>query len=312
MADSRPAGTACAGEPPAGTACAGKSPAVAGAPPAGLVRPEGPVARVRWAVRSWWLVAAMWNRSTMSYRLSFALMALASTVVTFLDFAVILLMFQHTHALGGWTLPELGFLYGTSSFALGTANLLVGTADALGERIRTGSLDTMLIRPAPALAQLCAERFTLRRLGRPVQGAAVLVWSLAAVDVHWTWDRVLLVPVLLVCGTAIFASAFIGGATVQFWWGEAGELQNSITYGGATVLQYPPTIFAKELVAGVVFGIPLAFVNWLPAQRILGRPDPLGLPTAFQYASPVAAVLCCAAAGLAWRAGLRAYRGTGS
>lgn len=194
---------------------------------AAAVRSETVAARVRWAVRSWWLVAAMWNRSTMSYRLSFALMAVASTVITFLDFVVILLMFQHTHALGGWTLPELGFLYGTSAFALGAANLLVGTADALGERIRAGSLDTMLIRPAPALAQLCAERFTLRRLGRPVQATAVLVWSLAALDVDWTWDRVLLVPVLLVCGTTIFAAVFIGGATVQFWWGEAGELQNS-------------------------------------------------------------------------------------
>ncbi|GAA2799419.1 ABC transporter permease [Kitasatospora sp. CM 4170] len=311
MADTVRSEALAAGKPVAGAPATGAGHAGAAGRPV-TVATEPLTARVRWAFGSWWLVAAMWQRSTMAYRLSFALMAVASTVVTFLDFVVVLLMFRHTSALGGWTLPELGFLYGTSSFALGTANLLVGTADALGERIRTGSLDTMLIRPAPALAQLCAERFTLRRLGRPLQGAGVLVWSLTALDVHWTWDKALLVPVLLVCGSAIFAAVFIGGATVQFWWGEAGELQNSLTYGGATLLQYPPTIFARELVAGVVFGVPLAFVNWLPALRILDRPDPLGLPAAFQYASPVAAVLCCTAAGLAWRAGLRAYRGTGS
>ncbi|MFC8453335.1 ABC transporter permease [Kitasatospora sp. NPDC057223] len=268
--------------------------------------------RARWALRAWWLMAGMWTRAVMSYRASFALMLGASILVTSLDFVVIVLMFQHTDQLGGWSLPELAFLYGTSGFALGMANLLVGSSDSLGDKIRTGALDTMLIRPAPALAQLCAERFSLRRLGRPLQATAVLLWSLGALDVHWSWDRVLLVPVLLVCGTVIFGAVFIGGASFQFWWGEARELQNSFTYGGATLLHYPPTVFARELVAGVVFGVPLAFVNWLPALHILGRPDPLGLPTAFQYASPLAAALCVGAAGLAWRAGLRAYRSTGS
>ncbi|WP_405021437.1 ABC transporter permease [Kitasatospora sp. NBC_00070] len=257
-------------------------------------------------------MAGMWTRSTMAYRTSFVLMLTASTAVTALDFVVLLLMFQHTDQLGGWSLGELGFLYGTSSFALGTANLLVGSVDALGERIRSGTLDTMLIRPAPALAQVCAERFSLRRVGRPVQAAVILGWSLTRVQVTWTADRVLLLAVLLVCGSVIFGALFIGFSTVQFWWGEASEFQNSFTYGGATMLQYPPTIFAKELVAGTVFGLPLAFVNWLPALHILGKPDPLGLPEAFRFASPLAALLCVLAAGLAWRAGLRAYRGTGN
>ncbi|MFI6446171.1 ABC transporter permease [Kitasatospora sp. NPDC050543] len=268
--------------------------------------------RARWALRAWWLMAGMWTRAIMSYRASFVLVLCANLLVTSLDFVVLVLMFQHTDELGGWTLPEIGFLYGTSAFALGVANLLVGSVDSLGERIRSGTLDTMLIRPAPALAQVCAERFSLRRLGRVFQAVAVLLWSLVAVDVHWTWDRVLLVPVLLACGSVIFAALFIGGAALQFWWGEAKELQNSFTYGGATLLHYPPTIFAKELVAGAVFGVPLAFVNWLPALHVLGRPDPIGLPAAFQFASPVAAVFSAWLAGLAWRAGLRAYRGTGS
>nr|WP_280680181.1 ABC-2 family transporter protein [Kitasatospora sp. MAA19] len=254
----------------------------------------------------------MWMRSMMAYRASFALNLLASLVTHSLDFVVLVLMFRHTDQLGGWRLPEIAFLYATATFALGVANMLVGSVDGLGVRIVNGSLDTMLIRPAPALAQLCAERFSLRRIGRPLQALAVLAWSLATLDVHWTWDRVLLVPALLVCGSVIFGAIYVGGATVQFWWGESKEIQNSFTYGGATLLHYPPTIFAKELVAGVVFGVPLAFVNWLPALHVLGRPDPLGLPTAFQFASPLAAALCVAAAGLAWRAGLRAYRGTGS
>jgi ABC-2 type transport system permease protein len=73
------------------------------------------------------------------------------------------------------------------------------------------------------------------------------------------------------------------------------------------MLQYPPTVFARDLVRGAVYGVPLAFVNWLP-----GVPDTLGLPGWFRFASPLAAGVCATAAGLAWRSGLRAYRSTGS
>ena len=68
-----------------------------------------------------------------------------------------------------------------------------------------------------------------------------------------------------------------------------------MSYGGATMLEYPPTIFAKDLVRGVTFVVPLAFVNWLPVLRMLGRDDPLRLPGWVDFAGPAVAALCCAA-----------------
>jgi len=62
----------------------------------------------------------------------------------------------------------------------------------------------------------------------------------------------------------------------------------------------------------VTFVFPLAFVNWLPALYVLGRPYPLDLPTWFAFTPPLVAAVCCVLAGLAWRAGLRSYRSTGS
>jgi ABC-2 type transport system permease protein len=58
--------------------------------------------------------------------------------------------------------------------------------------------------------------------------------------------------------------------------------------------------------------IPLGFVNWMPTLHILGKPDPLGLPEFVQFASPVAALVVALVAGIAWRAGIRSYRSTGS
>ncbi|MCX4526048.1 MULTISPECIES: ABC transporter permease [unclassified Streptomyces] len=254
----------------------------------------------------------MWIRSTMTYRTSFFLALFGNATIQLLDFVAIYIMFSHVDSLGGFSLPEIALLYGSCSASLGLADLLLGNTDRVGARVRDGSLDTMLVRPVPVLAQVAADRFALRRLGRIVQGLAVLGWALAVLDVEWTPGKALLVPVMIVAGAAIFAAVMVAGAAFQFVAGDAAEVQNSFTYGGNAMLQYPPTVFGKELLRGVTFIVPLAFVNWLPALHVLGRPDPLGLPGWVGYLSPLVAFVAFLPASLAWRAGVRSYRSTGS
>ncbi|MFE9019141.1 ABC transporter permease [Streptomyces sp. NPDC007808] len=267
---------------------------------------------LREGLRAYGLVAGMWVRSSMTYRTSFVVTVLGNLLVTGLDFVTILLMFSQVDSLGGWSMPEVALLYGLSVTAFGIADLALGSMDVLGGRIRDGSFDTLLVRPAPVLAQIGADHFALRRLGRIVQGAVVLGWSLVAVDVDWSPAKVLLVPLVVVSGALIFASFFVAGAAFQILAQDAAEVQNAFTYGGTTLLQYPPTVFGKDLVRGVTFMLPLAFVNWVPAAYLLGRPYPVGLPGWTAFASPLVALGCCVPAGLAWRSGLRSYRSTGS
>ncbi|MER5778024.1 ABC transporter permease [Streptomyces sp. NPDC002039] len=256
----------------------------------------------------------MWIRSTMTYRASFLLSTFGNAAITLLDFVAISIMFSHVDALGGFTLPEIALLYGSCSASLGLADLLLGNTDRIGVRIRDGSLDTMLVRPVPVLAQVAADRFALRRVGRIAQGLGVLTWALWTLgpQVEWTPGKVLLVPVMITAGAAIFGAVMVAGAAFQFVAGDAAEVQNSFTYGGCTMLQYPPTVFAKDLLRGVTFIVPLAFVNWLPALHLLGRPDPLGLPGWVACLSPLVAFVVFLPASLAWRAGVRSYRSTGS
>ncbi|KUM68935.1 ABC transporter permease [Streptomyces curacoi] len=254
----------------------------------------------------------MWVRSSMTYRTSFVVTVFGNLLVTGLDFVAILLMFSQVDSLGGWSMPEVALLYGLSATAFGIADLVLGSMDVLGARIRDGSFDTLLVRPAPVLAQIGADRFALRRLGRITQGAVVLGYALVSVDVDWSAQKVLLVPVMLVSGAVIFCSLFVAGAAFQILVQDASEVQNAFTYGGNTLLQYPPSVFGKDLVRGVTFMLPLAFVNWVPAAYVLGRPYPIGLPEWAAFASPLVAAVCCASAGLAWRSGLRSYRSTGS
>ncbi|MFG3140614.1 ABC transporter permease [Streptomyces sp. NPDC048211] len=271
-----------------------------------------PRSRVVEGVRAYGLIVAMWLRSTMAYRASFVMMALGNFAATAFDFVTIVLMFSHVDVLGGYSLPEIALLYGASGTAFGLADLLMGSMDRLGQRVRDGTLDTLLVRPVPVIAQVAADRFALRRLGRVSQGLLVFGYALVTLDIGWTVAKVVLVPLMVLSGAAIFSAVFVAGGAFQFVAQDASQVQNSFTYGGATLLQYPPSVFAADLVRGVTFVVPLAFVNWLPCLYVLGRDYPLGLPDWVAFLPPLVAGVCWAGAGLAWRAGLRAYRSTGS
>ena len=144
-----------------------------------------------------------------------------------------------------------------------------------------------------------------------MQGIAVLVYALVAVDVDWTLGRVLAIPVAVVAGAVIYGAIWVALATVAFWIVDAIELVNAFTYGGSFLSQYPIGIFARWLRGLVVFVIPLAFVSYFPALYVLGKEDELGLPEALRYASPVVAVAAALVAGAVWQNAVRHYRSAG-
>ncbi|WP_433323692.1 ABC transporter permease [Spirillospora sp. CA-294931] len=258
------------------------------------------------------LLVWTWVRAAAQYPVSMVLLAVATAAITSLDLAAILLMFAQAPRIAGFTAPEVLFLYGTATLAFSVADLMFGATERLGQHLREGTLDAMLVRPVSPLVQIATEDFSPRRCGKLVPPIAVLALVIPRLDVPWDAGRALMVPVMVVSGTAIFAGLWILGAAVQFVLIEGQGAAKSVTYGGAYLTQFPLNIFARDLVRGVTFAVPLAFVNWQPALYVLDRPDPLGLPEALRFASPLVAVVLCAVAGTAWRAGLRHYRSTGS
>ena len=74
----------------------------------------------------------------------------------------------------------------------------------------------------------------------------------------------------------------------------------------------PITIYGPWLRRMMCYVVPGAFVAYFPALALLGRPDPLGLPEALQWSSPLVAAIAVTGARLVWRTGVRHYQGTGS
>jgi ABC-2 type transport system permease protein len=251
-------------------------------------------------------------RSQLQYRLSFALNALATALVTFLDFAVILILFEQVDELGEWSVGEVAVLYGISCVSFALADLAIGHVAVLPRMIREGQFDLVLIRPLGSLFQVAVTDFTLHRIGKFAQGLAVLVVAVVSLDLDWTPARIGMLVGGVVSGAGIFAGIWIGLATVAFWLIDSMDVANAFTNGGGYLAQYPVNIFGRWLRRLVFFVIPVSFVSYFPALFVLDKEDPLDLPTALQFLSPFIAVAVCVAGGLLWRTAVRHYRSVGA
>jgi ABC-2 type transport system permease protein len=251
-------------------------------------------------------------RSQLAYPASFALDVGAQFAGQAVELVVILVLFSQVSTLGGFSLAEVLLMYGIAATAFGLSDLAVGQVEELPTYVRTGELDVMLLRPLGTLPQLLSADVSLKRVGRVATGLVVLGWALAVAGVDWTPGRVLLVVLAPVAGAVILSSLWVASNAISFWLVDGREFANSVTYGSSVTTSYPITIYGPWLRRAMCYAVPGAFVAYFPALGLLGRPDPLGLPAALQWSSPVVAVLAVAVAGLVWRCGVRHYQGTGS
>ncbi|WP_433442789.1 ABC transporter permease [Nonomuraea sp. CA-141351] len=260
--------------------------------------------------RTYFLLLWTWTRAAAAYRASFTLMTVLGFVLAGLDVAVILVIFSNTTTLAGFSRDEVLFLYGAASLSFNICDTFVSNIDRISQHIKAGTLDTVLIRPVSAWIQLTTDRFNANRAGRIVQAAVVLGYGIAAVDVDWR--RAWMIPVMVITGIVIFSALWTLGGALQFVLTDAPEVASSFTYGSNQLNQYPLSIYGRDLVKGVTYVLPLAFVNWQPGLYVLDRADPFGTPEFMRFAGPAAALVLSLLAGLAWRQGIRHYRSTGS
>jgi ABC-2 type transport system permease protein len=251
-------------------------------------------------------------RAQAQYRLSFAIEIGTTGLAVTLDLVMVAVLFRVTRSLGGFGLAQTLVIASLAALAFGMADLVAGNADRLRFAIRLGTLDTLLVRPLGVLPQLIAADIAPRRIGRVLQSGLFLFFALRYARVSWTTAHLAMLVLAALSGAVFYASWFIAGATVAFWWIESGEFANAFTYGGRDFTAFPMTVYSGLFRKLFGYALGLAFVAYYPGLVVLDRPDPLGAPTWLGWCTPlVAAASAVLAAGI-WRFGIRHYRSTGS
>jgi len=203
--------------------------------------------------------------------------------------------------------------YALVNITFSLADLLTRGFEVFGtDFVRTGAFDRVLLRPRAVALQLAGHEVRLSRLGRFVQGFAVLILASHLVPIAWDVAAVATAAWAVAGGVALFAGILVLQATLAFWTVESLEVANVLTYGGVQAAQYPLNIYAAWFRRLLTFGVPLAAVAYYPVLAILKRPDPLGAPDWLLPFTPLAGFAFLALSFLAWRAGMARYASTGS
>lgn len=270
------------------------------------------MAELGWRVDLYRRLVGARIRSQFQYRVSFALDLIGQFLSTFVDFLGIVIIFAHLSRLGGWSLAEVAFFYGTANLSFALTDLFVGHLDLFPRMIRDGTFDLILVRPIGSLFQVLTSDFAMRRLGRVFQGIVVLAIALSLLHIPWSPGRISMLAIMVISGVFIYSSVWIIAMTITYWAVDGREIANSFTYGGSFLASYPVNIFGGWLRRLLAFAVPMAFVSYFPGLYVLDHPDPLGAPRFLQFCAPLVALALTVLAGRTWQFGVRHYRSTGS
>ena len=264
-----------------------------------------------WAL--YWRLVGARIRGQMQYKASFWLELVGFSFSTAMEFAVIAILFSRFPSLAGWTVAEVALLYGLTSISFSLTEMIGRGFDAPFEAMMLqGTFDKILTRPLGSFFQVLASEFQLRRLGRTLQGVAILGYAFSRLQIDWTPTKLLLMPLTIASGTLIYLALIVIGATICFWTIKTPEVINAFTFGGTTMVSYPMAIYNRWMRTVFLYIVPVAFVNYPTALLLLERSDPFGLSPSLAWAAPLVAIAFFGLARGFWQIGVSKYTSSGS
>lgn len=130
-------------------------------------------------------------RSQMQYRVSFVLLSIGCLLATSIEILAIWALFGRFESLAGWTLAEVALFFGLVNVAFSLADGFGRGFDLFSRLVKSGEFDRLLLRPRSTALQVAGQELTLMRVGRLVQGLAVLRWASSGPRPAspWSWRR---------------------------------------------------------------------------------------------------------------------------
>lgn len=213
-------------------------------------------------------------------------------------------------SLEGWTMAEIGFLYGFSMMPVAFDHIFTDDLWVLAYRnVQLGNVDRLFLRPVPVLFQVIAETLQLEGLGELIVGIVMLAVCGALVQFPVNFGILLMFFVCTVFGAMIITAFKIALSSVAFKTKRSGPLVQ-IVYNFIGYTRYPRGIYPAFIRAGLTFIMPFMLMISYPVEVAMGK----------LFMSPYLVSACVAGAALllmaiavcVWSYFVRCYESTGS
>jgi ABC-2 type transport system permease protein len=258
----------------------------------------------------YWSLLKASIRARMQYKVDFLASSLATSLIMATDYLMLAAILLRFKDIRGWTIEEVGVLYGISSISLSLYRLVGSELHDFDKYMVEGEFDQLLIRPVSPLTLLLSRHVDLNRLGGIAQGGLILGYSLSHLPGgSGMSSRVIAyLPVSVLSGLLIGLALSLTTATLAFWTERIKDFQSFTIYAPFNSANFPLSVYPGWLKALFFSIIPVAFMNWWPMSYLLGK----GGTWLSLVLSPLFAALALGLALLFWNVGIRHYHSTGS
>jgi ABC-2 type transport system permease protein len=250
-------------------------------------------------------------RSQLEYRFNFLIWVVMGIVYQTTGFVFIWVVLTRFEALAGWSLGEVTFLYGLRLLGHAVNILLFGYLHLIETHVREGHFDRFLVRPLPALLQVIVWRFPVGAIGDLIGGLVLFAAASRLVSIDWSPLAIAFVGLTVLGAALIEAGLKLLVASLCFRFLSTRSLVFVVDDIFSNFGNYPLKIFGGMVQFLLTFGIPVAFIAYLPATVLLARTDELSISPVFAYLAPLGGVAVFALAYLVWKRELPHYQSAG-
>lgn len=208
-------------------------------------------------------------QSHMQYKFSFFLIMLGQFIASFTAYLGIYFMFSRFNEVEGFTYEQVLLCYAVVLMSYSLADILGSGFLSFPGMLSNGEFDRALVRPRSVITQIPLMKMDFTRLGLLVQAIFMICYALNNNVVIWTWDKVLTLCLMIVCGSILFFFLFLVNASFCFFTIEGVEIMNIFTHGARQFGRYPYSIYGQGVLRIVTYVIPLALFQYYPLLYLL-------------------------------------------
>lgn len=246
-------------------------------------------------------------KSLMQFKVSFLLTSIGQFLVSFNIFLGVYFMFQRFQVVENFTYTEVILCFSIMLMAFTLAECFFRGFDTFSTMISNGEFDRILVRPKGIIFQVLASKMEFSRIGRLLQAIVMFWYGIVNAEIVWTFDKIIVVCMMIGAGIIVFASLFILYAGLCFFTLEGLEFLNIVTDGAREFGRYPVAVYGKAVTKFCTFIVPFALFQYYPFLYLIGKSS-----QAIYMVYPLFACLFIIPCYVVWRIGLYHYKSTGS
>ncbi len=251
-------------------------------------------------------------KSQLQYRASFIMQTLAQLVMEGGEMMAVILLVNRFERLNEWGAGDLYFFFGMMSVTFYLTEVFGrGITGNFPSLVRTGGLDTILVRPRGVLTQVMCSAADPRRITCIAVGTAALIIGSSMSEIRWSPLKAALLVESFICGGMLIIGLFMIEAILCIHSVKSIELVNALTYGGRSACQYPIDAYPGPLKILFTVVAPFALTLHVPGAVILDKPL-FGWPVWAAFVSPLSGVLFLLIMRGLFGKAIKFYRSTGS